>query len=98
MFHPGLDLTKAIQKKGRTQKEFSTFCDKKPSEINELIKGKRKFTIQWDLILHKVLNTPQKFWINKQMAYDYEIAKQTFDDSNIIVPKENSHHEVFKNF
>ena len=57
---------------GYTQKAFSVKIGKKVSEINELIKGKRKFTLAWDFLLSKTLGTPQKFWILKQIDYDYQ--------------------------
>lgn len=30
-----------------------------------------------------MLGTPEQFWTHKQTAYEYEIAKQTFDGSNL---------------
>jgi hypothetical protein len=39
-----------------------------------LIKGKRNITIAWDLIFSQVFQTPQKFWVLKQLDYDYQQA------------------------
>ncbi len=55
-----------------TQKQLAFLVNKKVSEINELIKGKRKMTIQWDYLLSQALHTPEKYWISQQIDYDYQ--------------------------
>lgn len=75
MEHPWKLLIEAIKDRGWTQKQFSSFVWKKNSEVNELIKGKRNITVQWDLILSKILWTPEKYRINLQVDYDYNLAK-----------------------
>lgn len=72
--HPGKLLVEYINQQWRTQKAFSLHIGKKVSEINELIKGKRNITIAWDLIFSQVFQTPQKFWVLKQLDYDYQQA------------------------
>ncbi len=61
-----------------------------------MIKGKRNFTIQRDIILHEVLGTPEQFWIRKQMDYEYAVAKQTFDTSNL-TPYRSAYQEPEEN-
>ena len=39
-----------------------------------MIKGKRNITIAWDLIFSQVFQTPQKFWVLKQLDYDFQQA------------------------
>ncbi len=72
--HPGKLLVEYLNQQWRTQKAFSLHIGKKVSEINELIKGKRNITIAWDLIFSQVFQTPQKFWVLKQLDYDYQQA------------------------
>jgi len=76
MLHPWKKLIEEIRNRNWTQKQFAVFVWKKNSEVNELIKWKRNITIQWDLILSEVFWTPEKYWINMQTDYDYEIAKK----------------------
>ncbi len=83
MIHPWKDRIQEIRARGWTQKHFSLLLWKKVSEVNELIKWKRNITIQRDLLLSKVLWSPEKFRMNKQIDYDYIIAKQNFDESKI---------------
>ena len=65
-----------------TQKAFSEKIGKRSSEINELIKWKRKITIAWDILLSKVFHTPEKYWIYKQIDLDYEQAKSLWEDND----------------
>ena len=78
----GRELLEKIEELWLTQKAFSAKIGKKSSEINELIKWKRKITIAWDILLSKVLNTPEKYWIYRQIDFDYEQIKQAWQDEN----------------
>ena len=69
--HPWIELQSIIKEKWLTQKAFSTILWKKISEVNELLKWKRNITIQRDYLLHQTLWTPVKYWITKQIDYDY---------------------------
>lgn len=80
MDHPWKILIEQIRDRWWTQKQFSVFVWKKNSEVNELIKWKRNITVQWDLILADILWTPEKYWINLQVEYDYNIAKIKYNE------------------
>ena len=71
--HPWIELQLLIREKWLTQKEFSSILWKKVSELNELLKWKRNITIQRDYLLHQTLWTPIKYWILKQIDYDYSL-------------------------
>ncbi len=111
--HPWEYLIQEIRDRNWTQKQFSLLAWKKVSEVNELIKWKRNITIQRDLILSSVLWLPEKYWMNKQIDYDYSIAKKTFDTSkikkqelnlkkiesrNIIKEKNKKNEDIFNSF
>lgn len=103
LFHPWEFVLQEINEKGWSQKHFAFLCWKKISEINELIKGKRNITIQRDLMLHYVLWTPEKYWIQKQLNYDYELAKNLFDNKKILknIATDNNiwvNEDIFQNF
>ena len=78
----GRELLEKIEELWLTQKAFSVKIGKKSSEINELIKWKRKITIAWDILLSKVFHTPEKYWIYKQIDLDYEEAKKIWEDND----------------
>ncbi len=111
--HPWQYLIQEIRDRHWTQKQFSLLAWKKVSEVNELIKWKRNITIQRDLVLSNVLWSPEKYRMNKQIDYDYSIAKRAFDSSkitkneakvkdasskNIIKQKNKENESIFRNF
>ena len=71
--HPWTELQLLIKEKWLTQKAFASILWKKVSEVNELLKWKRNITIQRDYLLHQHLWTPIKYWILKQIDYDYSL-------------------------
>jgi len=71
--HPWTELQVLIKEKWLTQKAFASILWKKVSEVNELLKWKRNITIQRDYLLHQTLWTPIKYWILKQIDYDYSL-------------------------
>lgn len=81
LVHPWIELQESIKEKWLTQKAFSLILWKKVSEVNELLKWKRNITIQRDYLLHKTLWTPIKYWILKQIDYEYSLID--FNENNI---------------
>ena len=71
--HPWAELQVLIKEKWFTQKAFSSILWKKVSEVNELLKWKRNITIQRDYLLDQTLWTPIKYWILRQIDYDYSL-------------------------
>lgn len=99
--HPGLLLQQELTKRGITQKQFAQMMDKKISEVNELIKGKRNITIPRDILLAIVLDDPEKKWIALQINYDYELTKRTMADKIKELSskrKKTKEREVFEDF
>ena len=74
LHHPWIILAEYLKENWYTQKDFSKKIGKKTSEINELIRGKRNITVARDIVLTKYLSTKPKFWILKQVDFDYEQA------------------------
>jgi plasmid maintenance system antidote protein VapI len=84
--HPWTELQLLIKEKWLTQKAFASILWKKVSEVNELLKWKRNITIQRDYLLHQTLWTPIKYWILKQIDYDYSLLdiEETTDSPLLI--------------
>ena len=80
--HPWIELQDIIKEKWLTQKAFSTILWKKISEVNELLKWKRNITIQRDYLLHQALWTPIKYWILKQIDYEYSLFLPSWAELN----------------
>ena len=87
--HPWTELQVLIKEKWLTQKAFSSILWKKVSEVNELLKWKRNITIQRDYLLHQTLWTPIKYWILKQIDYDYSLLDIEETNEILTVPSPN---------
>ena len=83
--HPWTELQVLIKEKWLTQKAFASILWKKVSEVNELLKWKRNITIQRDYLLHQTLWTPIKYWILKQIDYDYSLLN--IEESSLTTPQ-----------
>lgn len=74
---------------------------KKISEVNELIKGKRNITIQWDILLSIVFGDPEQKWIKLQNDFDYVTTKAAMApkiEELFSFQKKTKEHEVFEDF
>ncbi len=77
--HPGEFLREEIDYRGITQTKLANEIGVKVSILNELINGKRDFTIEYAMMIEAALGIDADFWINQQMSYNK--AKATHDSS-----------------
>ena len=77
--HPGEILREEIECRGITQTKLAKELGVKVSLLNELINGKRDFTIEYALMVEAALGIDADFWINLQN--DYSKAKAKHDTS-----------------
>lgn len=94
--HPWTELQVIIKEKWLTQKAFASILWKKISEVNELLKWKRNITIQRDYLLHQALWTPIKYWIMKQIDYEYSLLN-TEEFENKTNLSDNSSEDIIEN-
>lgn len=73
--HPGEVLREEIESRGITQSKLANEIGVKVSLLNELINGKRDFTIEYALLIEAALGIDADFWINMQNAYNKAKAK-----------------------
>lgn len=73
--HPGEVLREEIESRGITQTKLANEIGIKVSLLNELINGKRDFTIEYALLIEAALGIDADFWINMQNAYNKGKAK-----------------------
>lgn len=69
---------------------------KKGSEVNELIKGKRNITVQWDILLSKLFDDPEKKRIHLQVEYDYHKSRTSVEEQKIqeLLSRKYAHGQV----
>lgn len=74
--HPGEVLREEIESRGITQTKLASEIGVRVSLLNELINGKRAFTIEYAYLIEAALGIDADFWINMQTSYDKARAKK----------------------
>ena len=70
--HPGETLREELKERGIKQKELAAKIGILPSHLNELIKGKRSFTVSIAMALENELGIPYDFWMRLQYGYEHD--------------------------
>ena len=73
--HPGETLREEIESRGITHTKLANELGVKGSLLNELINGKRDFTIEYALMIEAALGIDADFWINLQTNYNKAVAR-----------------------
>ena len=68
--HPGEFLREEIEYRGISQTRLADEIGVKVSLLNELINGKRDFTIEYAMMIEAALGIDADFWINQQTSYN----------------------------
>ena len=68
--HPGEFLREEIECRGISQTKLANEIGLRVSLLNELINGKRDFTIEYALMIEAALGIDADYWINLQTNYD----------------------------
>lgn len=67
--HPGEMLREELECRGITQTKLANDIGVKVSLLNELINGKRDFTIEYAMMIEAALGIDADFWMNLLTAY-----------------------------
>jgi HTH-type transcriptional regulator/antitoxin HigA len=73
--HPGEELLDELKARSISQKDFAELSSIHPSQLNEIIKGKRGINADIALQIGTALNIPAEFWLRSQMFYELTLAK-----------------------
>ena len=68
--HPGVILREELESRGITQTRLAHDIAVKVSLLNELINGKRDFTVEYSLMIEAALGINSDVWINLQNNYN----------------------------
>ena len=82
--HPGEVLREEIESRGITQTKLANEIGVRVSLLNELINGKRNFTIEYAMLIEAALGIDADFWVRMQANYDRKMAKLNKDFMNKI--------------
>ena len=72
--HPGEVLRDEIESRGISQTKLANEIGVRVSLLNELINGKRNFTIEYAMMIEAALGIDADFWIRLQANYDRKMA------------------------
>lgn len=76
--HPGeILLEEYLRPLGISQNKLGRDLGVPAQRINEIVRGLRAITVDTALRLAKYFNTIPQFWLNLQLHYDLELAKET---------------------
>lgn len=75
--HPGeVLLEEFLKPMGLTQYRLAKDISVPPRRINEIVHGTRAVSADTALRLSRYFGTSEQFWMNLQMRYDLELARQ----------------------
>jgi addiction module HigA family antidote len=79
--HPGEILLEEFLLPLRiSQRRLAKDTNVPPRRINEIVHGKRAITADTALRLARFFRTSERFWLNLQVRYDLEVAKDRLGD------------------
>ena len=79
-FHPGYYIQEIVEDSGLTQADFAKRLDTTPKNLNKLIHGEQRLSVDMALKLSKMLGTSIEYWLNLQNAYDTVLAQMASDE------------------
>lgn len=74
--HPGEVLREELEERGISQTRLANEIGMKVSLLNELVHGKRSFTIEYAMLLEAALGIDADFWMNLQGSYNKALARR----------------------
>lgn len=75
LLHPGEVLATELEARKMTKGAFAIKAGLYPSQLTDILKGRRNITAYIALKLEMELQTPAKFWLGLQMDYDLQIER-----------------------
>ncbi|MGQ0552842.1 MAG: HigA family addiction module antitoxin [Planctomycetota bacterium] len=73
--HPGEILAELLEDLDVSQYRLAKGLSVPPRRINEIVLGKRSISADTALRLARFFGTSHNFWLNLQMAYDLDVAR-----------------------
>ncbi len=79
--HPGeILLEEFLEPLGLSQYRLAKETSVPPRRINEIVRGTRAISADTALRLSRFFGTSERFWLNLQSHYDFEIEKDRLGD------------------
>ncbi|WP_316816721.1 HigA family addiction module antitoxin [Pedobacter nyackensis] len=75
LIHPGEVLADELAARKITKGAFAIKAGMYPSQLTDILKGRRNITAYIALKLEMELQTPAEFWLGLQMDYDLQVER-----------------------
>ena len=75
-FHPGLFLQEEIEERKLLKKDVAQQLGILPTNLSEIMNGKRNISPKLAVKLEKALGVSAEYWLNLQMAWDLQNARE----------------------
>lgn len=75
LLHPGKVLADELAARKITKGAFAIKAGMYPSQLTDILKGRRNITAYIALKLEMELQTPAEFWLGLQMDYDLQVER-----------------------
>lgn len=75
-FHPGVFLEEEIEDRELLKKTVAQQLEMLPTNLSEILKGKRNISPRLAVKLEKVFKISAEYWLNLQMAWDLQNARE----------------------
>lgn len=98
--HPGEVLADELESRDIQKKDFAAQLKLPPSNVSELISGKRHVSAMLAIKFEKLLGIDAAFWLRMQNDFDLAVAKKKIYiryQGKASRPKSKSLHKVVKN-
>lgn len=82
-FHPGVYLEEEIEERELLKKDLAQQLGILPTNLSEILKGKRNISTRLAVRLEKVLEISAEYWLNLQMAWDLQNARE--EENRLVV-------------
>ena len=80
---PGRILTRELEARGWTQKDFAEIIGRPPQAISEIVRGIKQITPETALEFAEAFGTSPQFWMNLEANYRLFLAGEKKDDKEI---------------
>ncbi|MCW3111048.1 MAG: addiction module antidote protein HigA family, partial [Segetibacter sp.] len=76
VLHPGEILKDELDQRNIKQKDFAELIGIQPTQLNEILKGKRGINADYALLIGTALKIDPSTWLNLQLNYEFDLAKR----------------------
>jgi len=85
--HPGTILADELEELGISARELAAILEVPANRLYQIVSGKRNLTADTALRLGRYFGMSPDFWMNLQMAYELDLARQQIGPSIKRIPQ-----------